>query len=140
MLLCFYDFFIARNEGCNQHCHLAGISRTMELQETCHSPTPSALQSSQPSCASSGKDVQGQQSDLSTSALPAAILIFHQQNYVLYSYRVINLWMSHIITAKTYYFDDYVRVLVIGCIYVLLRIKSSFKSLMCYSVAKCTPN
>jgi len=85
MLSCFYGVFIVRNEGCNQHCHLAGISRTMELQETCHSPTPSALQSSQPGCASSGKDVQGQQSDLYTSALPAAILIFHQQNCVLYN-------------------------------------------------------
>lgn len=138
-LSCFYDVFIVRNEGCNHHCHLAGISRTMELKETCHSPTPSALQSSQPGCASSGKDVRGQQSDLSTSALPAAILIFSQQNCVLYCYHVMNLLLSHITTAKTYYVNDCVHVLVICCIDIILRPKSSLKRIIYYSVLHLPP-
>jgi hypothetical protein len=39
-------------------------------------------------------------------------LILHQQNYVLYSYSVIHVRMSHIMTAKIFYVDDYIRVLV----------------------------
>lgn len=80
-----YDIVVVRNEGSNQHRHLVGISRIMELQGPCSLPLPTSLPIPSSGFCYVRERGPGSASYLSTSTSTAAILIFYQQNCMFHN-------------------------------------------------------